>query len=79
MTDQALVALNRALARAYRLWGRERLEQYLRLSLAALDVMDEQARGPRGGSLRDELERSSVLLRRLGDIVERRKAVSSSR
>jgi hypothetical protein len=79
MADQTLVALNRALMRAYRLLGRETLRQYLALSLEALDVMDEQARGPRGGSLRDELEHSSVLLRRLGDIVERRKAVSSSR
>jgi hypothetical protein len=52
MTDQALVALNRALARAYRLWGRERLEQYLRLSLAALDVMDEQARGASWGQFK---------------------------
>jgi hypothetical protein len=79
MTDQALVVLNQALARAYRLLGRETLRQYLALSLEALDVMDEQAREPRGGSLRDELKRSSTLLRRLGDIVERRKAISSSR
>jgi hypothetical protein len=75
MADQTLVALNRALMRAYRLLGRERLEQYLRLSLEALDVMDEQLNGPRGATIKDEVRRNIELLRRLSEIIGRRNAL----
>jgi len=75
MADQTLVALNRALMRAYRLLGRETLRQYLALSLGALDVMDEQLNGPRGATIKDEVRRNIELLRRLSEIIGRRKAL----
>jgi hypothetical protein len=75
MADQPLVALNRALMRAYRLLGRETLQQYLALSLEALDVMDEQLNGPRGATIKDEVRRNIELLRRLSEIIGRRKAL----
>jgi hypothetical protein len=75
MADQTLVALNRALMRAYRLLGRETLRQYLALSLEALDVMDEQLNGPRGVTIKDEVRRNIELLRRLSDIIGRRNAL----
>ena len=75
MADQTLVALNRALMRAYRLLGRETLRQYLALSLEALDVMDEQLNGPRGATIKDEVRRNIELLRRLDDIIGRRNAL----
>jgi hypothetical protein len=75
MADQPLVALNRALMRAYRLLGREALRQYLALSLEALDVMDEQLNGPRGATIKDEVRRNIELLRRLNDIIGRRNAL----
>jgi hypothetical protein len=75
MADQTLVALNRALMRAYRLLGRETLRQYLALSLEALDVMDEQLNGPRGATIKDEVRRNIELLRRLSEIIGRRKAL----
>jgi hypothetical protein len=75
MADQTLVALNRALMRAYRLLGRETLRKYLALSLEALDVMDEQLNGPRGATIKDEVRRNIELLRRLSEIIGRRNAL----
>jgi len=71
MADQNLVALNRALMRAYRLLGREGLRQYLALSLEALDVQAQIERTY-------DVNLQAELMRQLEAIIQQRRRVRES-
>ena len=71
MADQTLVALNRALMRAYRLLGREGLRQYLALSLEALDVQAQIERTY-------DVNLQAELMRQLEAIIQQRRRVRES-